>query len=73
MVVRQSNRVAAMENPTKEDLMSVLPEDFTDPPETEEQAAQEEDEAAQAEALQNQTAETDNPEKPAGEEPAENN
>ena len=35
MVVRQSNRVAAMENPSKEDLISVLPEDLMeeeDPP-----------------------------------------
>ena len=30
MVVRQSNRVAAMENPSKEDLITVLPEDFED-------------------------------------------
>ena len=30
MVVRQSNRVAAMEAPTKDDLMAVLPEDFLD-------------------------------------------
>ena len=30
MVVRQSNRVAAMENPSKEDLMAVLPEDLED-------------------------------------------
>lgn len=35
MVVRQSNRVAAMENPTKEDLISVLPEDLSDPEEEE--------------------------------------
>ena len=28
MVVRQSNRVAAMETPTREDLMTFLPEDF---------------------------------------------
>ena len=28
MVVRQSNRVAAMESPTKDDLMTFLPEDF---------------------------------------------
>ena len=28
MVVRQSNRVAGMESPTKEDLMAVLPEDL---------------------------------------------
>ena len=27
-VVRQSNRVAAMECPTKDDLMTFLPEDF---------------------------------------------
>ena len=30
MVVRQSNRVAQMEAPTKDDLMAVLPEDFLD-------------------------------------------
>ncbi len=30
MIVRQSNRVAAMESPTKEDLMAVLPEDLED-------------------------------------------
>ena len=35
MIVRQSNRVAAMEAPTKEDLMSVLPEDLQDPEEEE--------------------------------------
>ena len=40
MVVTQSNRVAAMENPTKEDLMTVLPEDLEDEEdeETEEKA-----------------------------------
>jgi SpoVK/Ycf46/Vps4 family AAA+-type ATPase len=31
MIVRQSNRVAAMEAPTKEDLMAVLPEDLFEP------------------------------------------
>ena len=31
MIVRQSNRVAAMESPTKEDLMAVLPEDLFEP------------------------------------------
>ena len=30
MIVRQSNRVAQMENPGKEDLMAVLPEDLED-------------------------------------------
>ena len=30
MIVRQSNRVAAMEAPTREDLMAVLPEDLRD-------------------------------------------
>ena len=30
MIVRQANRVAAMESPTKDDLMSVLPQDLTD-------------------------------------------
>ena len=33
MVVRQSNRVAGMENPGKEDLIKVLPEDLVDPDE----------------------------------------
>ena len=32
MVVRQANRVAAMENPTKEDLITVLPQDLSDEP-----------------------------------------
>ena len=35
MIVRQANRVAAMENPGKEDLMAVLPEDLVDPDEEE--------------------------------------
>ena len=33
MVVRQSNRVAALESPSKEDLMTVKPEDLVDPDE----------------------------------------
>ena len=33
MVVRQSNRVAGMENPGKEELINVLPEDLVDPEE----------------------------------------
>ena len=33
MVVRQANRVAAMEAPTKDDLIAVLPEDLFDEPE----------------------------------------
>ena len=33
MVVRHSNRVAQMENPTKDDLMTVLPQDLDDPEE----------------------------------------
>ncbi len=36
MVVRQANRVAAMEAPTKEDLMTVLPQDLEDSEEGEE-------------------------------------
>ena len=36
MIVRQSNRVAAMENPSREDLMLVLPQDLEDPKEEEE-------------------------------------
>ncbi|MCR5576532.1 MAG: AAA family ATPase [Oscillospiraceae bacterium] len=35
MVVRQSNRVAQMESPTRDDLMAVLPEDLEDPEEEE--------------------------------------
>ena len=35
MVVRQSNRVAQLDNPTKEDLMAVLPEDLQDEEEAE--------------------------------------
>lgn len=31
MIVRQSNRVAAMETPSREELMTVLPEDLKDP------------------------------------------
>ena len=42
MVVRQANRVAALENPSKEDLMAVLPEDLED--------REEEKEASEAEA-----------------------
>ena len=36
MIVRQSNRVAQMENPSKDDLMAVLPEDLEDPEDAEE-------------------------------------
>ena len=42
MVVRQANRVAAMDEPSKEDLMAVLPEDLEDLEETEEADATEE-------------------------------
>ncbi len=31
MVVRQANRVAVMDAPTKDDLMLVLPEDLSEP------------------------------------------
>lgn len=34
MVVRQSNRVASIENPTKEDLITIQPEDFKDEEQT---------------------------------------
>ena len=44
MVVRQSNRVAAMEAPTKDDLMAVLPEDFLDEEEDEEAPSEDEKE-----------------------------
>ena len=38
MIVRQSNRVAAMEAPTREDLMTVLPEDLEEQTEAEKEA-----------------------------------
>ena len=41
MIVRQANRVAAMESPSKEDLMAVLPEDLEDAEESEESEAPE--------------------------------
>ena len=50
MIVRQANRVAALEAPSKEDLMTVLPEDLEDPEEeetAEEEAARKEDGAAE--------------------------
>ena len=47
MVVRQSNRVAAMENPSKDDLIAVLPEDLVDPEDLPEQP---EEASAEAEA-----------------------
>ena len=37
MVVRQSNRIAALEEPDKETLMAVLPEDFLDEDEKEDE------------------------------------
>ena len=40
MIVRQSNRVAALESPSKEDLMTVLPEDLEDPEEEEDEDAE---------------------------------
>ena len=41
MIVRQSNRVAAMEAPTREDLMTVLPKDLKEQEETEKEAEEE--------------------------------
>ena len=43
MIVRQSNRVAAMEAPTKEDLMTVLPEDLEEQTEAESEKEAEEE------------------------------
>ncbi|MBR5094648.1 MAG: AAA family ATPase [Oscillospiraceae bacterium] len=57
MIVRQSNRLAAMEAPTKEDLMAVLPEDLED--RDEEDAEEPTSEAAEP-------AEGEAPEAPAG-------
>ncbi len=50
MVVRQANRVAAMTDPTKEDLMAVLPEDLEDP---EEEAEEEQTETPAEQASEN--------------------
>ena len=43
MVVRHSNRVAKMDSPTKEDLMTFLPEDIDEPEEEEEEEAPKEE------------------------------
>ena len=45
MIVRQANRVAAMDAPTKEDLMTVLPEDLQEPEEEDEAEPPAEDSA----------------------------
>ena len=45
MVVRHSNRVAQMEAPTKEDLMTFLPEDLEDPEDEEEEESKEKEDA----------------------------
>jgi hypothetical protein len=44
MIVRQSNRVALLENPSKEDLMAVLPEDLQEQEESEESSEEEKSE-----------------------------
>ena len=50
MVVRQSNRVAAMEKPGKDDLITVLPVDLSDPEEDETDSEETaEEEAAESE------------------------
>ena len=49
MVVRQSNRVAAMENPSKDDLIAVLPEDLMEPEDLPEQPVEAEPEAENTE------------------------
>ena len=50
MIVRQSNRVAQMENPTKDDLMTVLPEDLFEDYEPETKAEPEAESKATPEA-----------------------
>ena len=50
MVVRQANRVASMENPSKEDLITVLPEDLIDREEDETETAAEAETESDAEA-----------------------
>ena len=60
MVVRQANRVAALENPSKEDLMAVLPEDLEDAEEKEEAEA----EAPAEDATEESPAEPETPAEP---------
>ena len=60
MVVRQANRVAALENPSKEDLMAVLPADLEDPEEEEEAEA----EAPAEDATEESPAEPETPAEP---------
>ena len=50
MIVRQSNRVAKLENPTKEDLMTVLPEDLFDSEDEEEKAEEKSEDKAEDKA-----------------------
>ena len=63
MVVRQANRVAALENPSKEDLMAVLPADLEDA-EEEEEAAEAEAEAPAEDATEESPAEPETPAEP---------
>ena len=49
MIVRQSNRVAQMENPTKDDLMTVLPADLFEEDEEESEAESEKEPEAEPE------------------------
>ncbi|MBQ6273478.1 MAG: AAA family ATPase [Oscillospiraceae bacterium] len=65
MVVRQANRVARLEDPGKEDLMAVLPEDLEDREEEEEEAAEAE---APAPAPEDTPAEPEAPSEPKPEE-----
>ena len=59
MVVRQANRVAAMEEPSKEDLMAVLPEDLEDrDEETPAEEPAEEPAAGEAPAAEEEKAES---------------
>ncbi len=62
MVVRQANRVAKMEEPSKEDLMAVLPEDLEDKDEEEKPETETPTEPAEADAPGGPEAE--NPEAP---------
>ena len=58
MIVRQSNRVAAMENPSKEDLMAVLPADLEDAEEDETEAEAETEAEPETEAEEQPEAES---------------
>ena len=56
MIVNQSNRVAKMENPTKEDLMTVLPQDLEEGEAEETEAEEKKEEKPEPEATEKKAA-----------------